>query len=350
MKRKQSTPTIAQIAAATGFSSATVSRVLSGSEYPVKRQVRDRVFQAASEMGYKNRTYRAGQGTVGEFKDIGVIVPTLTNPFYYELIAGIRSECNLHGYTSMICSSQRQSEMEVRNIDLMLQKGVQGLIVSSLNETSSSLSLKLNSAPHIVVFDQAVNHLDVSYVMFDHFEAGRLATEYLMLRGHRKICFMTPPITRETRRELFNGYKSVLEAFHTPLEPAYVLSPEKEEQDIENNTYDFNNGIEMAKQFLKLEDRPTAIFAINDTTAYGAIRYFKEVGVRVPEDVSLIGCDNLFTSSVVDPPLTTVNQPAYETGRLTCKILLSEIAGESTKTSHIILRPSIVERLSVKTL
>lgn len=348
MKSRIKTATLSDIAKKAGVSIATASRVLSGSNYPVKQEVKELVIKVAQELGYNSCSLFKLQAN-DDCRDIGVIIPTLTNPFYFELIAGIENECDRRGYTPIICSSKRDLQKEKGNFSLICKKKVKGIIISALNESPSFLSSILASSINVVVFDQAITNENISYVKFNYFEAGQLAAEYLLLRGHRRICFIAPPVTRNVRQEMFSGYKTALENFHVPFNPEYLLVPETE-QELSNSMYDFDNGVEMAKRFLKITPRPTAIFTINDSTAYGCLKYFKEVGIKVPDDVSIIGCDNLNTSQIIDPALTTVHQPAYETGRLTCSILLDEIENKNDMKTRIDLRPSIIERASVRTI
>ncbi len=347
MRKKSNNTTLVSIAAICQTSTATVSRVLSGSNYPVSKPLKEKILAVSRSMNYKP-LHKLDYGHTPSY-DIGVIIPTLSNPFYNELLMGIENECDNRRYIPIVCSSKRNTECESRNIKMLLEKNVNGLIISSLSENHTYLSSLNNLGNKIVLFDQSVVNDDMSFVKFDHFEAGRLATEYLLLHGHRNICFASPPITREIRRDLYNGYKHALESFNIGFNAQNILTP-RAEKDASIEMYDYINGIEMAKQFLDLYPRPTAVFTINDSTAYGMIKCFMSMGLRVPEDVSIIGCDDLFTSEMSCPPLTTIHQPGYETGKLTCQILLDLIENKNVKPSHIVLHPSLVERESVKTI
>lgn len=347
IRSKSKQTTLQSIADSLGISVATVSRVLSGSEYPVKLETRKKIISLANELNYKS-AYNPNSPDP-TFRDIGLVIPTLTNPFYNELIMGIESECESRNYFPIICSSKRNSKREYQNVKLLLSKNVKGLIISSLLEEPSYFSDIVSQGTHLVYFDQSTVNEKLSYVKFNYFEAGRLATEYLLLHGHRNICFASPPINREIRREIFLGYKQALLSFHVDYDQRNVLMS-KLEKESSTEMFDYTNGIEMAKQFLNLPSRPTAIFTINDSTAYGIMKHFSDVGIRVPEDVSIIGCDDLSTSEIVSTPLTTIHQPGYETGKLTCQILLNEIDGATDGPSHIVLHPSVTERKSVKSL
>ncbi|MGI5965824.1 MULTISPECIES: LacI family DNA-binding transcriptional regulator [Anaerotruncus] len=340
--------TIAQVAQRAGCSLATVSRVLSGSNYPVKADVRERILLCARELGYVSPSVRKpAKSRVG--KDIGVLIPTLTNPFYSQLLVGVENVCEEHGYTPFFCSSHRDPEKEIENLKFFLSKSVSGIILSSINENHVFLSSLLQQDIPLVVFDQSLRELDVSYVKFDYFEAAKLAVEHLYLKGHRRIAFASPPINRSVRQEALNGYLFGLEEFSVPQRQEYIILSEAEKER-DDGMYDFENGKYFAGRILQLEKRPTAVFTLNDMTAFGLIDEFRRQDLQVPEDISVVGFDNLEQSSFFYPPLTTINQPAYEIGRLTAKILMDKISGKRVENAAINLRPSIVERASVRAL
>lgn len=340
--------TLTEISQKANCSLATVSRVLSGSSYPVKEEIRTKILSAAEELGYIPPSLRKPKKRRAT-KDIGVLIPTIANQFYSQLLIGIENSCSEYGYTPIICSSRRNSKEEIQNLKLLCKKAVSGIILSSISEDHAFLSKLVKQNFPIVVFDQSIKGLDVSYVKFDYFEAGRLATEYLLLKGHRRIAFASPPINRSVRQEALNGYLFALEQFLVPIRQEYlVISEVENERDY--GMYDFENGKYLAGKILQLKEPVTAVFTLNDMTAFGLIDELRKQNVRVPEDISVVGFDNLDMSSLFNPPLTTINQPAYEIGRLTTKILIDKITGKSDDKVTIKLRPSIIERSSVKEL
>lgn len=342
--------TLRQIAEKTGFSPSTISRVLNGSSYPVNEKTREAIVKIAEGEQYMSPSMRrlaSSAGTNGN--TIGVLIPTITNPFYAQLISGIEKCCEQRGYTPIVCSSRRSPEKEIENLKTLFSSGVKGIILSSINEDLNFLTTLSRQNLQMVVFDQSVKDLDVSYVKFDYFAAGKLAVEHLYLKGHRRIAFMSPPLTRSVRRDALEGYRKALEEFQLPYRPEYVIiSAEENEHD--QISYDFENGQALARQLLKLEEMPTALFTLNDITAFGIINELRSRSLRVPEDISVVGFDNLEVSAVCSPPLTTINQPAFEIGHLSAKILIDQLQGVSTERNTLNLRASIVERASVKTM
>jgi DNA-binding LacI/PurR family transcriptional regulator len=340
--------TLTEVSKRANCSLSTVSRVLSGSSYPVKEEIRTKILCVAKELGYIPPSLRKPKRKQTT-KDIGVLIPTIANQFYSQLLIGIENSCSEYEYTPIICSSRRSSEKELENLKLLCKKAVSGIILSSISENQAFLSNIVKQDIPIVVFDQSLKELEVSYVKFDYFEAGRLAVEYLFLKGHRRIAFASPPINRSVRQEALNGYLYALKEFMIPIRREYLLVSEVEnEQDF--GMYDFENGKYLARKILQLDEPATAVFTLNDMTAFGLIDELRRQNLRVPEDISVIGFDNLEMSALFNPPLTTINQPAYETGRLTAKILIDKITGKSNDNVTIKLRPSIQERCSVKEL
>lgn len=341
--------TIAQIAAETGFSPSTISRVLSGSSYPVNARTREIILKAADAHGYASPSIRRMTQSAGDRGTIGVVIPTMTNPFYTQLICGIEKKCEQYGYTPIVCSSRRSPEKEIENLRIVCESGVKGILVSSINDDLSFLSALTRQNFPVVVFDQSVKNLDVSYVKFDYYDAGKLAVEHLYLKGHRRIAFLSPPLTRSVRLDALDGYRSALERFNLPFRSEYVISSESEDE-LGQTSYDFVTGEELARRVCALSELPTAIFTMSDVMALGIISGLNAQNIRVPEDISVVGFDNLEISAVSAPPLTTVNQPAFEIGHLSAEILFDRIIGKSAERKTINLHASIVERASVRTL
>ena len=323
--------TLQQLAAETGFSIPTVSRVLSGSSYPVNARTREVILSAAASHGYAPPTIKKMTGCAAERNTIGVVIPTMTNPFYTQLICGIENKCEQYGYTPIICSSRRSPQKEIENLRIICESGVKGILVSSINDDLSFLSAIARQRFPIVVFDQSVKDLDVSYVQFDYYDAGKLAVEHLYLKGHRRIAFLCPPLNRTVRLNALDGYRSALERFQLPFREEYVIIAE-EEREYDQASYDFEIGARLAARLCTLSERPTAVFTMNDVMALGVISGLSEI------------------SSVSSPPLTSVNQPAFEIGHLSAEILFERLIENSTERKTINLHASIVERSSVRSL
>jgi len=239
-------------------------------------------------------------------------------------------------------------EAERRYIKKLCQKQVRGIIISSVDNNHAALIEFLQTNGKVVLFDQNADFAGCIKIKFDFVKATRMAVEYLISMGHRNIAFLSSPLTIKSRKDNIEGYKQALAAHGIRLNPENIIISEKE-LDLEGGMYEFENGKELAKLFLMLKERPTAICAINDITAFGIIQQLASEGVKVPDYVSVIGFDNIEISQMINPPLTTINQPTYETGRLAAKLLIDALNENTSNNDYTIyLAPSIVIRESVR--
>lgn len=340
--------TIYDIAREAGTSTATVSRVLSNSDYPISREIRKKVLDTAHKMNYSpNLLGRMLKKS--ESRDIGVIIPNISNPFYPQLVLGIETEARKHGFNILLCNSFRDVQNEQKYIQIMYQKQVKGIILSTIREEHSFLKQLCKNGLRIVGFDQNIEDFQCNKVSFDFTAGAIMAVDYLVSMGHRNIAFATSPLTRRSRREVFNGYKLGLMKNNIKFSEDYLFI-EESEKEVENGTFEFESGIDIATKCLSSKKTPSAIFAVNDITALGIMHGLISGGVKIPDDVSVMGFDNIEFSGMFNPPLTTIDQPAFETGRLACKILIENIEKEENGNISIKLEPKLVVRDSVKNL
>lgn len=348
MSKNNKRATIYDIARKVKTSTATVSRVLSHSGYPVSIELKNKILLASKELNYiPNIVGRMLKKS--DSKDIGVIVPTILNPYYTQLVLGIEQEARNKGYNIFLCNSLRDPITEEKYIDSLFQKQVSGIIISSVTENHEYLKKRIKQGLNVVVFDQDIVEIKGSKVGFDYIKGGLIAVEYLIKMGHKNIAFLTTPLNKQSRRETLEGYRLALLKNNIDFIKENIIESESEIESADRS-YEFENGKYLAKKFLSLKERPTAIFAINDMTAFGIIQEFLEKGIKVPEDISIIGFDNIEFSTMITPPLTTVNQPSYETGKHACKLLLEKMEDEKFKDISITLQPSLIIRKSVKSL
>lgn len=339
--------TIIEIARLANTSTATVSRVLSGSDYPVSDELRKAVKKAAKEVGYVPNAF--GQSLKnGKSKDIGVIIPNFSNPFYMQMISGIESVCRSRGYNPIICSSNSDENQELSNIELLRTKCVEGLIISSIHKSPLEIQSALHMHKNVVLFDQETTLGDCDYVTFDFENGGYMALSHLLSKGHRNIAFLTAPLeNRGSRRALYRGCQRAIREWGGDAKCTMIVEDVK----VTNYTrWEYENGRQLANRFLELEDRPTAVFVYNDMTAISVMSQLMKRGLRIPEDVSVIGFDNIIMSEFANPPLTTIRQPAYETGSLAAQTIIDKIEGRIFTNCRINLTPQLIERDSVSIL
>lgn len=337
--------TIKDVAKAAGVSTATVSRALNHSDYPVRTELRELVLKTAKRLNYIPNRYGKLLKT-GVSNDIGVIIPSLSNPFYAETVSGIELECRLRGYSPVFCSSNNDLLREKKYMDDFLTRSVAGILVSTINEEALKFYQTNNSISHVVLFDQTSIDCGCTNVAYDFHQAGVMAAEYLIKKGHRDIAVLSEPFDRASRKARFDGFFETLEQHGIYLHKSRLFINDFKEYNSNTGLFEFDNGCALAKSFLEARCPSSAIVATNDITAIGIINVISKNGFRIPEDISIIGFDDINFSAMTTPSLTTVHQPSFEMGKAAVRLLIEKISSKTV--TSIILTPNIVERGSVK--
>lgn len=340
--------TIKEIAKRAGTSIATVSRVLRKVDHPVKQELREQVLAAAKELNYS-------PNLIGRFlknsssNDIGVIIPTISNPFYSLLILGIEEVFDRYGYNMLLCNSFRNEKKEMNYVELLRQKQVKGLIITSISSDRVYLQKQINAGLRIVTLDQSVEQLNCSKVVVDYELGSMMAMKHLLAYGHRKIGFISAPLSIISRKLIYSGYIKSLQESQIGIknEWLYITNHETETN---GEFYEFENGKNLARRLANTKDRPTALLVINDMTAYGLMHELAYQGIRVPEEMSIVSFDNIFFSQVTNPPLSTIGYSTYEMGRLAAECLIKSMNDDDSVFENIVIKPKLVERESVRKL
>ena len=340
--------TIKEIARCAGTSIATVSRVLRKVDHPVKPELREQVLRAAKELNYS-------PNLIGRFlkssssNDIGVIIPTISNPFYPLLILGIEEVFDRYGYNMLLCNSFRNEKKEMNYVELLRQKQVNGLIIASISSDREYLQTQIGAGLRVVTLDQSVENLNCSKVVIDYELSSKMAMEHLWANGHRKIGFISAPLSIISRKLIYSGYMKSLEKYQIPINKEWLYITDHETE-TNGEFYEFENGKKWARHLAETADRPTALLVINDMTAYGLMHELANQNISVPADISIISFDNIFFSQVTNPPLTTIGYSTYEMGRLAAECLIKDMRGEQVETADIVIKPELIERKSVQKL
>nr|PZN02653.1 MAG: LacI family transcriptional regulator [Bacillota bacterium] len=344
MARKNAT--IYDIAKLAKTSTATVSRVLSNSGYPVSAELRQRVLEAAKKLNYTPNLL-GRQLKTHESMDIGIIIPSITNQFYPLLLLGVEDVARKKGYNVLLCNTLRKPENEKKYLSTLFQKQIKGVIISSITKNQDYLKKLQQKGLKVVAFDQSIP-IDCCKINFDFYAGGYMAAEYLIKLGHRKIAFLSAPLTRYSRIKVYEGFMQCMKDNGIEPNMDYVILSEEEEES-HDQIYEFKNGKYLINKLLSSgKPMPTAIFCINDMTAFGAIQELTKNKIYVPKDVSVMGFDNIPTSEMITPSLTTIDQSAYEMGTLAAEMLISNLENSSDRNMEIILKPKLVERNSTR--
>lgn len=330
--------TIRDVAERAGVSIATVSRVLNN-QIQVKPATRAKVNKVIKELNYQPN-YLGRNLRRAETRIILVILQNISNPFYSKVVTGIEDIGHKNGYNIMICNTDSDPEQERLYLELLVNKLVDGVILMEPEIDGDELSQISKDYP-IVQCCEYIEEADVSHISIDNVAAGYTAVNHLINLGHKKIGMISSYNRLLSAKQREEGYKKALSEAGLKFQPEFI----------KYGSYGYRGGLRTAKEMLRLEDPPTAIFAISDITAIGAIRGIKEEGLRVPEDIGVIGFDNTSIASMYDPRLTTISQPRYDLGRISMEVLLSIISdkekdGKEMKLDTIYLEHELIIRES----
>jgi len=331
--------TIKEIAEIAGVSRTTVSRVLSGGAF-VKRDTRDRILKIIEEKKYKPSIIAQSLRT-NRTRTIGLILADIENPFYSRVAKGVIDAAEAKKYNVILCNSNNDINLEERDIETLIDRGVDGLLLTTVELKMQTIeSLRDKGFPFLLI-DCKLDIPGVNYVVNDDHYGAELATKYLIELGHRKIFFLG---NRKllSLRERFRGFKDTLKRHN--IEDSNYFMPKKFINI--DGTYDIAGII---KYLANGQENITAIFAGNDDLAVKSIKAITDSGIKVPEDISVIGYDNIKISSMIKVPLTTIRQPKYLLGKLATEQLIEILENRSNKEiRRVVLRPELVIRQSCK--
>ena len=326
-----------------GVSIATVSRIINNIDYPVSDELRARVLNAVKELGYT-------PNLIGKFlktsktNDIGVIIPTISNFYYSILLSGISESLLKIGFNMLLCSSNRNPADEKNAFISLLQKQVRGIIIASVNIDTRFIKDLIANDVTIAAVEQPVD-TPSHFVGFDYYKGGYLAAKHLIEAGHRKIAYLSFPVTYKSRQLRYDGFMRCLSDNDITIPKQYIQIIDYERDS--ENTYEFSTGRTLAKRILELDDRPTAIFCLNDMMAMGAMQEITANGLKIPDDISVVGFDNLPISEMLSPALTTIDQCAYQLGCRAVELLSKSLHHPEAPFESVMFEPTLVERQSV---
>jgi len=323
-----------EVAERAGVSVTTVSHVINHTR-PVSEQLSERVKAAMDELGYQpNQLARSLR--VGATHTIGLILPDSANPFFAEIARGIEDTGFEQGYSVIICNTDNDQQKEQLYVSVLLEKQVDGMIFVSAGESTQAISaLRARRKPFVVV-DRMVSNVETDSVMTDNARGGELAVTHLIQLGHRRIGCISGPSALSPSADRLTGYRNALEAHGIPVEEALIVKGD----------FHYQGGYAAALQLLTAPAPPTAIFALNDLMAIGAIAAAKKLGKRVPEDVSVIGFDDIDLAPYMSPALTTIAQSKHQMGVVATSLLFERIHNRALPPRFRILGVSLIVRES----
>ena len=315
---------------------STVSHVINETRF-VSEEKRTRVFAAMKALNYHpNLLASSLRRKDKSTKTVGLLIPDSSNPFFAEILRGAEDAAFQAGYNIFLCNSDNSPEKEIQYINALASKQIDGIILVSSGTTASLDQLSQKEIPTVVV-DRELGETTDS-VTVENALGGEIATEYLLGLGHQRIgCIMgRSTITPSAKRA--QGYRQALQSARLPIDEQLTCQ----------GSFDPQSGYQCARKLLALPDPPTAIFVCNDMMAIGAIRAANDLNYRVPDELSIIGFDNISLASYTTPPLTTIAQPSYEMGFLAAEFLSQRLEDATLPSQQKIFMPFLVERDSCK--
>ena len=327
-------PTVKDIARKLGLHHSTVSRALR--DYSdISEETKQKVRKLAREMNYSPNIVAQSLKTK-RTKLIGIIVPEILHNFFSRAISGIENVVYKKGFVPIVLQSNESSKREVLNIDAMITNRVAGLIVSISQTTTSGEPFQklIDKKIPLVFFDRVVMGLEAGYVISDDQEGAFQGVRYLIDKGYKKIVHISGPEELTICKNRLEGYQKALQENNIPQGPDLIY----------HGTLHEKNGYETMQEILSKGSLPDAIFAVNDPVAMGAYKKIKEEGLRMPEDIAILGFSNNEISSYLDPALSTIDQFPGKMGELAAEILFDQIEGKKSKKTIKNLATKLIER------
>ncbi|MCC6802804.1 MAG: LacI family DNA-binding transcriptional regulator [Anaerolineae bacterium] len=326
------TVTLRELAKAAGVSVTTASRVLNNSDHAVSHDARARVFQVAAELGYRPniaaRTLRMDRSFT-----IGIVADSITVPFTTAIFEGIENTLNPEGYFCVIISLHNDTSLQRKAIDSLLSRGVDGLIVVDTWDASAIPYLQRLQKPYAFcqrLFGTAV----LNSVIADNAYGAEMAVMHLLNAGHRRIGFINGKETYYMARDRLQGYINAHRRFGAIIDPQLIMP----------STWELDSGYDAALKLLEQPDRPTAIFTANDMLAVGSIYAANDRGLKVPDDLAIVGFDDQPMARIIRPSLTTITYPTYQMGVEAARILLQQINGEREFVDEVAVQGELIVR------
>ncbi|NNU74551.1 LacI family DNA-binding transcriptional regulator [Clostridium estertheticum] len=322
---------IKDIAIECNVSATTVSRALNNSK-EISKKTREFILKTCEEKGYIPNS-AARSLILNKTNMIGLLIPDITNQYYAYVSKGVSSYLEKIGYGLVLCNSDRNKDNENRYIDFLAQKRVDGIILIPVKPKASDYKKIIANVP-LVMADNYVKDLEVSYVGNDNYVGARKIVSHMLRQGYRKIGVILGDESSTASNERLKGYKDILTENNIEISNDILL----------NSSANFEDGFKLAQ--ILINKKVDAIFTINDSVAMGVMKYAHMNNILIPKDIGIAGYDDIEQASMLTVPLTTVHQKKFELGQIAAKILIEEINNHKTLKQTIILKPELVIRKS----
>jgi LacI family transcriptional regulator len=321
-------PTIKDVAQRAGVSSTTVSYVLTGSRF-VRPETKARIVSAIEELNYQPdqvaRSLRAKRTMT-----VGMIITDIANPFYADVVRGVEDVLRERDYSLILCNTDEAPERELATLQLLIRKKVDGLIIVATDANAGALRAANLSGLPIVLVDRRLSGDWLDTVLADDRQGAEIAVRHLLGLGHRRIGAIVGRAGISTTDSRRLGYEAALTSFDVAVDPDLILDGQST----------VAGGAAAAQTLLELSPRPTAVFAANNLMTLGLFLALRECGLRSPQDVAVVGFDDMIWLSAFAPGVTTVAQPNYELGKVAAELLVDRMAGPPPEAPRVMVLPT----------
>ena len=317
--------TLKMVAEKAGVSVNTASRAINNKP-DISKETKKRILQIAQELGYVRNDTAVALRTK-KTGTIGVVIADNRNPFYAEVLNGMEEAAREKNYHIILANTQRDYKKEEEAINLLLAKRVDGLLITPVQDKDDDIKNLIEAKIPFVIVGRDFENIEVDAIYNDEVKGGFLATEYLIKKGHKRIALIDGFLYKSPAKGRLEGYKKALNKYRISLDESLISVGD----------IDVKDGYERTKQLFEKELDFTAIFAYNDMMAFGVMQAIKEKDLRIPEDIGLVGYDDIPLSSLISPSLTTIRLKKQELGVESVKLLLSRIIGNRKKIKKVML-------------
>lgn len=333
---KNSEPTIHDIARELKISASTVSRALNDNPR-ISLKTKEKIKAVADSLGYRPNTLASNLRNK-KSNTIGIVVPLINRHFFSSVISGAEDVAYKAGYTVVISQSNDLAAKEINIVQSMFSNRVDGLIISIAMQTDTFEHLKLFRKKHIplVFFDRAVPEIETDKIVVDDFAGGYRVTQHLIDQGYKRIGHLAGPQNLMTYYNRKNGYMEALRKNGIPYDESLVII----------NTLTSDEGVTAIQQLMDLPHPPDAVFCGNDTTALSLMIYLRDKGIRIPEDIGIVGFSNEPFSKVVSPSISTIAQPGFIMGQKAAELIIRKIENKERTYQTITLPTELIIRES----
>jgi len=340
LKNKYKATSIKDVAKEAGVSISTISNALNNSRY-VKKETKEKILEIVRNLNYTPNLIARGLKTKST-RTIAVIVPDISNQFFAQVIKGVEEIARQRKYNVLLVCTYYDVVEEKQSMEILRKQFVDGFMLISGYNSYDHISKLNNVKVPIVVADRELENIKVPSVLIDNFNATREAVGYLYRLGHRKIGYISYTYDNQTTVEKrFKGYCKGLEENKLIFDPDIVVTSKA------LRLNELQGSREAVKKILSSKNIPSAIMNASDFIAVGVIRSLKELKIKIPEEISVMGFDNILMSFYTDPLLTTIKQPKKQMGTTAMNLLLDIIERKRVKHKNIILPSELIERQSV---